>query len=1100
MAEFNSGKRDTVQDPLASTAQAAPARTIPMPGISAPNVDQTGVANSTTELGAAMGGIEKLVANQFEDNKTQWITEGKMAYVSGKTEAEMLQTGNRYTAAGYHTLQSKDAVDQWFTNQTIAVDQDQTVKSMDPAAYQDGLKKQAAKVLGGIQDPDAKRVAAASFEATMPRLVQSQLVKNNEFNRGERVNSFSTMLSSTATTSATASVQKPTDPIAVSPDAIAPPLNISPIDRDTGIRTMIGEAAREGGEGQAAVAHVLRNRASDPRWPSSIAEVAKQPKQFSAWNAGAGGNSLVNAYKPGDPIYERAGFIFDTVMAGKHVDPTGGATHYYSPAGMAALVRDGSQTNLLPKWLGAEQDASGGQIKIGGHVFVGKSDGTQPTQSGGFATTTGISSGTASDLNAVPASDEGVKAPAIPHGPNEALDLINNYKGLNDQDKATAVADAMRRGLVSGDDKLFRDAGGIGILQKLKAKPSEIDEVTKAKIAFDKKQETNYSASNETFKDETIREASEGGHLPTILAKIDKRVKDHLLIDADARGLAATAAEHIRAYDKNHNSVQSNPDYQNEVGQLYQQAKTGADFKTIVEQGKVIAAKYGAKDDDIQKMVMHMAALDQTYKDKLRADATTAAATAAEQKKAKADVDRTLANGRGLGALPGSTKITVKNDRGQDEDVSMQEYGVMQIKDKWGKYYSDQVQSQQMDPAAAKFELVKKVSLELQNHGVHDDKGNKQISSALVGNLLDEKQGGGIRKDALEAYDHWLMMRKTPQLGDAYMSGVIEDGHVRSLLETAYKLNSGNLNAGQALITAHDLLNDPNRDVSDVIKKNALWDAGLKAETTKALDTATDPGFWNKLFGNRDTQDAHRIDTARNVASNFLTRQADSYHTQHPNETVDVSLTKASQDLKARSTHVMGNLLIGRPGLELPTSMGVQDMGATAADDAVRSHLEKYGERYWPTEWKGNHNNMTPSFIDKRSASEGEEGVFHAIGRNILESGGNPLSMTKQQISPVHITYNAEAGTIAVDLYKDVAKGEVLGDPKILSVKDIGAAYIKKQTTPGTWDTMWAGMFKGAVQGVRDAPANLQKARDNLATPTDAPNSVKSGLSSTFLR
>ena len=148
-------------------------------------------------------------------------------------------------------------------------------------------------------------------------------------------------------------------------------------ERDILIRTIIGEAANEGPEGWAAVAHVVRNRAMDSRWPNSIADVSLQNKQFSAWNEGAGGNDLVNKYGPGDSVYDRIGAVVDRVLAGQVPDMTGGATHYYSPRGMDALVDEGSQANRIPKWLRDEtQKRGGGTVTIGGHIFTGRAEGT----------------------------------------------------------------------------------------------------------------------------------------------------------------------------------------------------------------------------------------------------------------------------------------------------------------------------------------------------------------------------------------------------------------------------------------------------------------------------------------------------------------------------------------------------------------------------------------------------------------------------------------------------------------------------------------------------------------------------------------------------
>ena len=148
---------------------------------------------------------------------------------------------------------------------------------------------------------------------------------------------------------------------------------LSVYERDVVTRTILGEAANQGDLGQAAVAAVIQNRVSDPRWGDDPAEVALQMKQFSAWNSGAGGNHLVDEYQAGDPAYDHAAAIADQVFDGDTQDPTGGATHYYSPAGMNALVENGDQGNSLPRWLQQENARRGGEtVTIGGHIFTGK--------------------------------------------------------------------------------------------------------------------------------------------------------------------------------------------------------------------------------------------------------------------------------------------------------------------------------------------------------------------------------------------------------------------------------------------------------------------------------------------------------------------------------------------------------------------------------------------------------------------------------------------------------------------------------------------------------------------------------------------------------
>lgn len=141
-------------------------------------------------------------------------------------------------------------------------------------------------------------------------------------------------------------------------------------DKDILIRTVIGEAAGEGDRGMEAVAHVIKNRTGDSRWPNTAAAVAKQPMQFSAWNAQSnGGNRLPHQVAPHDPLYKQAEAVVNRVFDGQSVDPTDGAVYYFAPQGMP-----GGQA---PDWWQNAVNERGGSTAIGAHRFAGRSRGDQ---------------------------------------------------------------------------------------------------------------------------------------------------------------------------------------------------------------------------------------------------------------------------------------------------------------------------------------------------------------------------------------------------------------------------------------------------------------------------------------------------------------------------------------------------------------------------------------------------------------------------------------------------------------------------------------------------------------------------------------------------
>lgn len=49
-------------------------------------------------------------------------------------------------------------------------------------------------------------------------------------------------------------------------------------------RTAAGEGRNQGLDGMRLIMQTIKNRAADKKWPGTIQEVTRQPKQFSAWN------------------------------------------------------------------------------------------------------------------------------------------------------------------------------------------------------------------------------------------------------------------------------------------------------------------------------------------------------------------------------------------------------------------------------------------------------------------------------------------------------------------------------------------------------------------------------------------------------------------------------------------------------------------------------------------------------------------------------------------------------------------------------------------------------------------------------------------------
>ena len=139
----------------------------------------------------------------------------------------------------------------------------------------------------------------------------------------------------------------------------AVPALYSPLDIDTLIRTVYGEARGEPMEGKIAVAHVALNRLKHPGWWSrnrddipddTLAAVCRDPYQFSCWlENDPNRNVILTALAPA--LAESAQAV-ELVLAGIEPDPTGGATHYHA-------------IGAMPKWAAGRTPTA----IIGHHVF-----------------------------------------------------------------------------------------------------------------------------------------------------------------------------------------------------------------------------------------------------------------------------------------------------------------------------------------------------------------------------------------------------------------------------------------------------------------------------------------------------------------------------------------------------------------------------------------------------------------------------------------------------------------------------------------------------------------------------------------------------------
>ena len=1144
-------QRQPVNDPLAITGrEQRTERSVQGGYVGQPNNGSiSDFIRGTEGLQQAFAGFSSAVTDLLDTKRTEAITEGKTAFMAGMTEQEMLKNGDRFFQQGWKTLDTKDKMNTWFAEESIALDQ--TGKTMTPEGYRTYMMDRRKQLLAGITDPDQKRVAEAAMEEFSPRLASEHMVKHSEYNVEQGRGKLSAALYSGSGIDPNRSVQDDVVGIPLTPAPVEAIVKYSLEDRDIGIRTLLGEAAGEGSDGMAAVAHVMRNRMTDSRFPSSIRDVALQPKQFSTWNNGEGGNqSSFRGIGPGNPLYEKAGRVWDAVMSGRHVDPTHGATHYYAP------------DQADPAWV--DQESRGNKVRIGGHEFIGRSD-TKRNISGGEIRFTGNADprinpdlknvlSYASGTMGVPltvqsgyrspernAAVGGAKASEHMHGnaadvsmagmsPEQRQQLVRslqaggakrfitysdspdmlhvdlkevpagqsafmfdkskdnmqnapdwfkqisaepssvaepgkgtstqnflltlNQSTLPPEEKASALADAMRRQLDEGSSQLFTDAGGVGMLYRLNAKPAEIDEVLRAQERFKVKQLNKFNADQVKFQDDIMARAAKLEDRDTILKDINDRVASGEMDDNDARALANSALSTIRAEReqqdrakaaedkeaKNKFTALTNPNLLNELGGIYQQIKHDPNFDVMKAQEKAtaIAKRYGATDKDVGQIVTKMFELDQSRKDSLIKKSEEVSKKAAKDKEVLDKVAAVKAQHWGGQNLDGSVN-----------GVPAKKLLVDAVKQDYAKKWTELADAGQVSQAEAKTNMIRDTYKELRQHGVIDEEFRAHTEGALLHGILGKD--GKITESALQAYDAYRALRQTDPQMEYYLAQTITNPDVRRFLETANTLDDGNLNQEQAMLKAHEIVNDKTRDPNAALQKDGWYQATVEKHTKEILDDKTYRGFLATAMGVGDIYAQQRASSAENKsrAANFLGARADSYFLQNPYDDPEAILKMAKQDLANSSHVVMGNLLIGEQDKPLSKMLFPRD--TNLSDDDAKKAMEMFIHDHGETLWKQNWSDRKQSYT----------------GAAFTAGPGRPAN---PKMPDVNMVLDAQHGTIMVDLYKDDKLKELVHQPVVLDLAQVGEYYKSKTKAqePDTTDKMFNELFGKLGRGMKN--------------------------------
>lgn len=1138
MAEI--GRRQEVQDPLAlNPLRRDTERALPTYGVRNPH--QTG-GDAATRQGLSglnvIDGLQAVAGRIFQAAAENSMTEGKLEYMKGTTEAEIEARGDKYATRGWQSLNSVNTANDWFMKEAQFIQEEGN--RLSPDEYQARLMDSRNEALKNIpeNDKDARAMWAAAFEDHGPRLQRLQTEQHNEYNRGRSMAELSNALATGSQLNTDASVRVGSGSFRVSQEPVRTPLvGQTEADRDFGIRTLLGEAAGEGQQGMAAVAHVVMNRMGSKRFGyKTVKDAVLADKQFSTWNTGEGGNNP-SKWDPNSAQYKRAAEVWDAVSSGHHVDPTGGSTHYYSPKGM----KGGAE----PQWW--KEEAKNGAVRIGSHMFAVQGrpgngpKGTlnfrhkgQESIDGNFKSileetaaefggTLNITSGYRSESHPVEAGKIARGGKAGEHSHKTAADidmtgmsdrdraaLVDSLRGkgamrfgiyknspdmlhvdMKDQtgdgsawfmydrskdnlgkaphwfqemaatdtggthtqrrgtqvqalidssnlkpaDKASVVADALRRSLDSGDDGVFNDIGGVSYLYGLGASASDIDSVLKAKDRFDNEQDKKFDLTKERARSDLLA-AVQSGELAdegAVGAAIEDLLASEQMSDSEAKSLYRSVTEDMR---KGGNKVLP-IEFRGLALDLYEKIDGGdltpeeaaAQIEAFGKENKIDPAQ-------INTFMGNMFGKAESRRQRLRNEADTALKKRQKQEATMEEVDQALVSGSGLATVSGT--VTIPNDQGKDVDVPAKEYGIYKLKQEADKA-KEQFMASSIKPGmsqsqieavqdAAERQFYEQVYEPLRKQGVVDEKFGNWIGSAVSGTILGpDKQ---ITEDSQKAVDAYFQLRDNPRIGEAYAASMIKDPQARSFLETTYQMMDGRGDLGQAMLRANTILSQK-LEPADKISNDAIFQSVARPKIKDAINNQLGSEWFKIGFGLPGvnwTNSERQIIAGRNtpVLEGAVLQKANRYRMENPREPMDVSIKKAVQDVENSTVVVGTDVLMGDPskGQRLDQRMGLEGMeaGRKAPHMAVESYLEEVISK-------------DPKFSALYNERVGH-GLFPA------EKDQKRRGMFREKNMPAYgVTYSPIDDSIGITIYEDSTRTTQVGETFYEDAGKLGKWY-----------------------------------------------------------
>lgn len=151
-------------------------------------------------LAKTLGLVSGALAKFGEQADKEAELAGQLAYAEGKSEADVVASGNKQTTAGFMAMKAKMAGNEWYTAKLLDIEQSD--KKLSSQEYQAKMMADFQELMNNTAgaDPYTRKLMGAMASDYMPRLVGEHVKSNAAWKQDETASSVTNLMLSDALT------------------------------------------------------------------------------------------------------------------------------------------------------------------------------------------------------------------------------------------------------------------------------------------------------------------------------------------------------------------------------------------------------------------------------------------------------------------------------------------------------------------------------------------------------------------------------------------------------------------------------------------------------------------------------------------------------------------------------------------------------------------------------------------------------------------------------------------------------------------------------------------------------------------------------------